>query len=158
VAGLSDIKSIHLISNSYFVLSTIFQFIVTFVDQDKIATTLPVNVSLDQTENDNLNLPLDRERNLQSSPSEQLFQNSKSGTLSSSTTKMLPIEQLVCSKDSHSYFHLSLGKLYVGKYFTEEGEFYSVGFSEDIKKLLKLYQQKKYSEVEFNHKSKSKAD
>jgi hypothetical protein len=50
------------------------------------------------------------------------------------------------------------GKLYVGKYFTEEGEFDQIGFANDIKKLLKLFQQKKYSEVEFNHKSKPKAD
>jgi hypothetical protein len=50
------------------------------------------------------------------------------------------------------------GKLYVGKYFTEEGEFDEIGFKNDIKKLLKLFQQKKYSEVEFNHKSKPKAD
>jgi hypothetical protein len=53
-------------------------------------------------------------------------------------------------------FHLA-GKMYVGKYFTERGEFDQEGFSMDIQKLLGKYEQKQFGEIEFSFK-KAKAD
>lgn len=55
-------------------------------------------------------------------------------------------------------FIKKIGKFYVGKYFTEAGEYDQIGFAKDIKKLLNSYKQKKYSEFEFDHKSKPKSD
>lgn len=48
---------------------------------------------------------------------------------------------------------LDIGNMYVGKYFTEEGDYDEIGFKRDIKKLLISYEQKKYKSYDFNHKS-----
>lgn len=47
----------------------------------------------------------------------------------------------------------TIGKMYVGKYFTERGEFDEKGFSLDVQKHLKRYEQGKIGQVEYNHKT-----
>jgi hypothetical protein len=49
--------------------------------------------------------------------------------------------------------HATTGKMYVGKYFTAKGEFDEAGFSLDVQKHLKRYEQKKVGEFDYNHKS-----
>lgn len=129
---------------SYFILSGLFQFLVTFVDQDKIATTLPLNVCSSPCSPPSLTLILSQ------------GEESSILTIHSQFPKYQEYYTVIIHNQEVA--NKTTGKLYVGKYFTEEGEFDQIGFANDIKKLLKLFQQKKYSEVEFNHKSRSKAD
>jgi hypothetical protein len=42
--------------------------------------------------------------------------------------------------------------MYVGKYFTERGEFDQEGFMLDMQKLLGKYEQKQFGETEFSFK------
>ena len=77
---------------SYFILSGVFQFLVTFVDQDKIATTLPLNVCSSHTPLPTLHSSYFRETSLLFWPSTLNFLNIKSTTLWSFTTKRSPIK------------------------------------------------------------------
>lgn len=53
-----------------------------------------------------------------------------------------------------NYFYIFyLGEFYVGKYFTDEGEFDEVGFQIDFKKNLKNFQDKHYRKCSYNHKN-----
>lgn len=47
----------------------------------------------------------------------------------------------------------AVGRMYVGKYFTAKGEFDEAGFSCDVQKHLKRFEQKKMGTFEYNHKS-----
>lgn len=47
----------------------------------------------------------------------------------------------------------TVGKMYVGKYFTGKGEFDEAGFSLDVQKHLKRFEQNKVGEFSYNHKS-----
>jgi len=58
---------------------------------------------------------------------------------------------IVQFKNSKS--EVAIGNMYVGKYFTQKGEFDKVGFVEDVKTHMKRFEQKKYTTFEYNHKS-----
>jgi hypothetical protein len=49
-----------------------------------------------------------------------------------------------------------VGKMYVGNYFTERGEFYEDGFRADVLTLLAEFRKKNYCTVEFNHSKDKK--
>ena len=45
----------------------------------------------------------------------------------------------------------TVGKFYVGKYFTSKGEFDEPGFHADLKKHLERFDQKKFGEFQYTH-------
>mmetsp|Transcript_5545 Transcript_5545/g.8442 ORF Transcript_5545/g.8442 Transcript_5545/m.8442 type:complete len:187 (+) Transcript_5545:67-627(+) len=109
---------------SYFVLSTILQYIITFVDKDTIATTLPRNGD-----------------------------ESTSFKVDAKFPKFQEYYTVTIRPNVDNSTQRTTGKMYVGKYFTGEGEFDQVGFMNDIKTHVQRFRSKKYNEFEYNHKS-----
>lgn len=49
-----------------------------------------------------------------------------------------------------------VGKMYVGNYFTERGEFHEDGFRDDVLVLLAEFRKQNFSTIEFNHTKEKK--
>ena len=48
---------------------------------------------------------------------------------------------------------MTIGRLYVGRYFTEKGEFDQQSYAKDVVKHIKRYESKMYKEFTYDHKS-----
>jgi signal peptidase complex subunit 2 len=110
----------------YFILSTVLQYIITFIDKDTVFISQPNDVY-----NRGVRVRTDFPR--------------------FSDTFTLSIED-----DGGVDFQASVkttAKMYVGKYFTEEGDFDQVGLAMDTMKVIRYFLAKKYKTFEINHKS-----
>eukprot|EP01038_Epipyxis_sp_PR26KG_P015468 gene15468-20870_t len=106
----------------YFIISSILQFIMTFIDKDTIMFT-------------KANKKFEHDLKIRSSfPRFQEYFNL--------------IVQFKDQIDSPS----ATAKMYVGKYFTIKGEFDEESFQRDVKNLLERFANQKYTEIEYNHK------
>ena len=48
---------------------------------------------------------------------------------------------------------MTIGKLYVGRYFTEKGEFDQISYAKDVVSHIKKFEAKQYKEITYDHKS-----
>lgn len=113
----------------YFILSGVLQFIVTFVDKDTIMFTKARQGAGATGDVPELRIRTAFPR----------FQEYFTLTVQNKESK---------SPDSASS---SVGKMYVGKYFTSKGEFDEEGFARDVKTVVEAFASKNYGEVEYNH-------
>ncbi|KAJ1436850.1 microsomal signal peptidase 25 kDa subunit-domain-containing protein [Ochromonadaceae sp. CCMP2298] len=107
---------------AYFIISSVLQVFVTFVDKDTIMFTKP------------------------------------------NKTFAHALEIRTCFPRFQEYFSLlvqlkgktdqvSSAKMYVGRYFTEKGEFDEGAFEADVQRHMRRFTEGKYGEVEYNHKT-----
>mmetsp|Transcript_22344 Transcript_22344/g.37380 ORF Transcript_22344/g.37380 Transcript_22344/m.37380 type:complete len:206 (+) Transcript_22344:99-716(+) len=109
---------------SYFIISSVLQFFVTFIDKDSILITKP---------NDKFGHAIEVRTNF---PRFQEY--------------FTLIVQFKGQPDEK----VTTGKMYVGKYFTEKGEFDEDAFAADVvRHIQKFTEGKQYIEVEYNHKT-----
>ena len=109
----------------YFVLSSVLQYIISYVDKDTIMITNPSKC------------PEDEMRIRTSFPRfQEIF-----------TLTIQPLDP----KSSNQ----TIGEMYVGKYFTEKGEFDEEGYANDLIKHIQRYQEKKYQTFKYNHGKKN---
>lgn len=108
----------------YFVLSMILQYVVIFVEKDTVVTTYPKEDAKDI-------------RFFRLDATFERFQENYVVT--------------VYNGDDLTQF--TKGQFYVGRYFTEKGEFDQKGFTADILKHIQRFHQKKFTEFTYTHKS-----
>jgi signal peptidase complex subunit 2 len=114
----------------YFALSGILQFIITFVDDKTVMTTLPNNKC-------NVELQIDT-----AFPRfQQYFTFSVQPVV-----KGRKFMDMILGNETPSDRKLE-AKMYVGRYFTEDGKYDQVGFARDIQKLMQKYQDGRYIEI-----------
>mmetsp|Transcript_5605 Transcript_5605/g.5800 ORF Transcript_5605/g.5800 Transcript_5605/m.5800 type:complete len:193 (-) Transcript_5605:191-769(-) len=108
---------------SYFILSSVLQFMVSYIDKDMIMYT--------KQKPDSEDPPL---------------------VIRTSFPRFQETFTLIIQYKKPNSPETT-GRMYVGKYFTQKGEYDKVGFMKDVKKHVQRFQQKKYMEFHYNHKS-----
>jgi signal peptidase complex subunit 2 len=109
---------------SYFILSVVLQYVISYVDKDTIMITNPVP-----------------------GPEHEM-------RVRSSFPRYQHIFTLTIQPRDEKSPNQTIGQMYVGKYFTEKGEFDQVGFMLDVRRHVDRYQHKKYETFVYNHKTK----
>jgi len=118
----------------YFILSGILQFIVSFIDKDTILFTYPKNDT-------NNNLPL------QIRTSFPRFQEYFTLIIQFKDGKKLNKNEMTTAK------------MYVGRYFTVKGEFDEEAYIEDVKSVVKRFEEKEYKILDgYDKYKKAKSD
>lgn len=117
----------------YFILSTILQYIVSFVDKDTIIITKP-----DKTTGAKLRIRTSFPR------FQEWFSLIVQEEDNNSTANVFK---------SGENLNMTIGKLYVGRYFTEKGEFDQSAYARDVLSHIKKFEAKQYKEFTYDHKS-----
>ena len=131
----------------YFFISGILQFIITFIDKNHIIKTAYMNKSYvhGNVHGNGKILPI-RESILFSSVLEKYEYYYKLNLHAVNTSDEYDVNGNGNSK-------VTVGEFYIGKYFTETGDFDEKRYWIDIKSLIKLYCNGKYGVVKYDHKS-----
>lgn len=116
----------------YFILSGVLQFIITVIDVDLVATTLAK-----KTKDANKFPPL-MIRTRFEKYQEWLY---------------VIIHYASDKNDEKVNDKISTGKMYVGKYFTEEGEFLENIYHRDLITHIKRFEEGKYGKIKYDHKN-----
>mmetsp|Transcript_15892 Transcript_15892/g.14377 ORF Transcript_15892/g.14377 Transcript_15892/m.14377 type:complete len:198 (+) Transcript_15892:48-641(+) len=108
---------------AYFILSSILQFIITFIDKDIVMKT-------------------------------KVHKGKGIGLLvRASFPRFQEYYTVIIQEIDKPKSPVTTGKLYVGKYFTSKGEFDEEGFQRDVQLHVERFEQKKYIDFEYNHKT-----
>lgn len=110
---------------TYFLLSGLLQCVVTFIDKDTIIITKAFKDNDDLKNHLRIRAVFPRFQDRYKVTVEYADKNESCNTM---------------------------GDMYVGKYFTEAGEFDELGFTIDFKKIVKKFQEKQYKTLTFENK------
>mmetsp|Transcript_36059 Transcript_36059/g.71767 ORF Transcript_36059/g.71767 Transcript_36059/m.71767 type:complete len:206 (+) Transcript_36059:81-698(+) len=108
---------------AYFVISTVLQYFVTFVDKDTILFTKPKEGFAYEME------------------------------IRTSFPRFQEYFTLIAQFKGKPDGPKTTAKMYVGRYFTEKGEFDEDAFISDVRRHVQKFVEQKYIEIEYNHKS-----
>ena len=123
---------------AYFILSTILQFIISYIDVDMVMTTL------DKKEYNG-----DDEKSFKTLPAIVVrtdFQKYQEWFT-------LKVHYTTDKSDAKVNKRISVAKMYVGKYFTEAGEFCEDVYVKDLKTHIKRFEEGRYGEIKYDHKA-----
>jgi signal peptidase complex subunit 2 len=129
--------------SAYFIISGILQFIVSFIDLDLILTTKP---GKSYSENE-----------------KKIVEKTKSLCIRTQFARFQETFILIVHEDGKGK-HLESNKerseahMYVGKYFTDKGEYDEEAYHKDVITHIKRFEEGKYGVIKYNHEEKSKTD
>ena len=131
---------------SYFILSGVLQCIVTFIDKDTILFTLPKKEGNSDSKNSKVIMPA-----LQIRTSFPRFQEFLTLIIQFKPTR---------DNDSNSNNNKITVKMYVGRYFTTKGDFDEEAYIEDVKSVVKRFEEKdfKAEPIIYDKYKKAKSD
>ena len=123
---------------AYFILSSVLQFIITYIDVDLVMTTL--------------------DKKEYSGDDKKTFKTLPEIVVRTDFPKyqewfILKVHYATDKNDSKTNKKISVAKMYVGKYFTEEGEFCEEAYAKDLQTHIKRFEEGRYGEIKYDHKA-----
>lgn len=128
---------------SYFILSGLYQYYVFFVERDIICRFKDNEAG----KSDELIIV----RSTFAKYQEFYFLTLQHHNTNAKAMNINPFKGSEADKSADAKSRQVIGKMYVGNYFTERGEFYEDGFKEDVLSLLVELRKNNYTTIEFNH-------
>lgn len=123
---------------AYFILSTVLQFIITYIDVDLVMTTLDKKEYTGDDKKTFKTLPAIVVRT--DFPKYQEWFT-------------LKVHYATDKNDAKVNKKISVAQMYVGKYFTEQGEFLEEVYAKDLKTHIKRFEEGRYGDIKYDHKA-----
>lgn len=123
---------------AYFILSSVLQFIITYIDVDLVMTTL-----------DKKEYTGDDKKTFKSLPAIVV----RTDFPKYQEWFTLKVHYATDKNDANVNKKISVAKMYVGKYFTEEGEFLEEVYAKDLQTHIKRFEEGRYGDIKYDHKA-----
>jgi signal peptidase complex subunit 2 len=139
---------------SYFFLSTVLQCIISYIDVDLIMTTMDRKEYAASDDKDSKD-----SNNSSSSTEKVLFKTHPAIAIRTDFPKYqewftLKVHYASDKDDARTNTRIASARMYVGKYFTEEGEFMEDVYARDLATHVRRFEEgKNYGETKFDHKN-----